>query len=345
MTASAPFPLPPGRALSAWRQDLAPYQPRRLCLAHLLLHRVECLVRAGRRRPLDAFRAALLRQLAAAMPLENLRVDRELLGRWMRELTTEGLVQSADGWRLTERGWFALESDSYTVYVEERRVFTFLDGSESGRPPSYLALAGPTLDLAPPPGWRFDAVALEECVRRPEEWKTRHCFPTEVEAILAPRAPSQPSPDAGGWQGRGTAGDWRRVILDRPEQILLVFVTDGAAASKRWLGFAVRPEDWVLQVQAPALTLGEGSEDLLPDLGGEPSPEAWRQAWGEWCQQRGLPAADADGCQVRAEEGRVLAVAPRSLISRLGGDRLDAWLLAGTGRTRVAAPLEIGIDE
>ena len=90
MTASVPFPLPPGRVLSAWRRDLASFHPRFLRIHHFLLHRVECLVRVVSRRPLDSFRAGLLRQLDASAPLDRLLVDRELLGRWLRDLSRRG---------------------------------------------------------------------------------------------------------------------------------------------------------------------------------------------------------------------------------------------------------------
>ncbi len=329
MTASVPFPLPPGRVLTAWQRDLASFHPRFLRLHHLLLHRVECLVRAVYRRPLDSFRAALLRQLDASAPLDRLLVDRELLGRLMRQLCADGLVETAGDWRLTERGRNALESHSYTAAVEERRVFTFAEGESPDRPPFFVALHAPAAPLAPGAGWRFDVSALETCIRRPEEWKTRHGFPTDVDALLAPPAPEARTP-----------ADWRRLILDRPEQILLVFVKEEGPDAPQ-LGFAVRPEDWVLQTQAPALTLGAGADELSPDPD-EPTPEAWREAWREWCRQRGLP--DADACRIEPAEDRVRAAAPRTLTGRLGGERTDAWLLAGTGRTRVAVPLEI-VDE
>ena len=210
--------------------------------------------------------------------------------------------------------------------TEERRVFTFVEGEDAGRPPLFAALHGPAAPLAPGAGWRFDASALETCIRRPDEWKTRHGFPTDVDALLAPPTPQSRTP-----------ADWRRLILDRPEQILLVFVKEEGPDARR-LGFAVRPEDWVLQTQAPALTLGTGAEELAPDAD-EPTPEAWREAWREWGRQRGLP--DADVCRIESAEDRVRVFAPRTLTERLGGERTDAWLLAGTGRTRVAAPLEI----
>ena len=320
MSAAVPFPLPPGRVLSAWRHDLAAHRPHRLRLAHLLLHRVEALVRVARRVAVEPFRAALLRQLDEAAPLERLGLDRELLGRWVRELTAEGLVEP-DGRRLTGLGRLALDAGAYTAPVEERRAFTFLDGD--GRPPCYLALHGHAAPLAPPPGWRFDAAALGECVRRPDEWKARHGFPEDVEAFLAPAE----APD-----------DWRRVILDRPEKILIVFIPSDEAGAPAWLGFAVRAEDWVLQTKAPAVTLG-GPEEALPELGGEPVPEAWRDAWRIWCRQRGLPAVDA--VRVEPADDHVRAVVPRPFREQLAGERTDTWLLAGAGRVRVAAPLEI----
>jgi len=87
------------------------------------------------------------------------------------------------------------------------------------------------------------------------------------------------------------------VILDRPEQILMVFIPSGDAAERRRLGFAVRADDWVLQTDAPALSLDEDDGDVLPALGAEPSPEMWREAWRVWCQRRGL--SDADGLSHR----------------------------------------------
>ena len=119
----------------------------------------------------------------------------------------------------------------------------------------------------------------------------------------------------------------------------MVFIPCADAAERRRLGFAVRPEDWALQTEAPALSLDEDDQDALAELGAEPSPEAWREAWRVWCQRRGL--SDADACRVEALADRVRVAAPRRLISTLGADRNEAWLLAGRGRVRVAAPTEI----
>jgi hypothetical protein len=328
MTAGVPFPIPPDRVLSSWRRALAAFQPRRLWLGQLLLHRVEALVLVARRHEVELVRLALLRQLTEAAALDHLRVDRDVLARWLHELSADGLIEPDGEGRLTEQGRQALDSGAYTASVEERRVFTFLDEGDPIRPLLFVPFQGRAVALAPPPGWRFDATILEECAGRSQEWKTRHGFPTDVEAVLGPTAPDTEA-----------ATNWRRVILDRPEQILIVFIPLDDATRPRRLGFAVRADDWVLQTDAPALSLDEDDRKALPAMGAEPSPEAWREAWRVWCQRRGL--SDADACRIEALEDRVRVVAPRGLASTLGGDRNEAWLLAGAGRTRGAAPKEI----
>lgn len=45
MTAVAPLTFPGTRALAGWWRLLAPRQPRAMWVAHLLLHRIEALVR------------------------------------------------------------------------------------------------------------------------------------------------------------------------------------------------------------------------------------------------------------------------------------------------------------
>jgi hypothetical protein len=326
MTAGPPFPIPPDRVLSSWRRALTAFQPRRLWLGQFLLHRVEALVRVARRHEVEPIRLALLRQLAEAAPLDSLRVDRDVLTRLLQELATEGLIEPDGEGRLTERGRHSLDAGAYMAAVEERRVFTFLEEGDPKRPLLFIPLQERAVALVPPPGWRFDAATLEESVGRSQEWKMRHGFPTDVEAVLQPAAAP-------------TATGWRRVILDRPEQLLMAFVVSGEPARPQRLGFAVRADDWVLQTDAPALSLDEDDQESLPALGAEPSAEAWREAWRVWCQRRGL--SDADACRIESLEDRVRVIAPRGLASTLGGDRNEAWLLAGAGRMRVAAPMEI----
>ena len=106
----------PAASSSAWRRDLAAFRPRRLWLGHLLLHRVECLVRVVPAPSAGPFRAALLRQLADAAPLDRLRrgprAARPLDARPVRPKASS---RTAGDWRLTERGRHALESDAYTA--------------------------------------------------------------------------------------------------------------------------------------------------------------------------------------------------------------------------------------
>jgi hypothetical protein len=285
------------------------------------LHRVEALVRVAQRRPLDPLRTALLGQLSAGTPVNRLGVDFHLLGLWLAAHSADGLIEPAGGgWRLTERGRAALDSGAYAASVEERRTFTFLEKEDRTRPPRFVPLQGQEAVFAPPPDWRFDPATLDACIRRPLEWKKRHGFPTDVEAVAPP-------------SGSGAApADWRRVILDRAEQITLVFVP----SADGWFGYAVRPEGWALQTTAPVLVLPR--EEAPAE---EPSMESWREAWRGWCQGRGLSAGEAEGCRMEPLEDRVRAVAPRRLAERLASERNDAWLLAGTGSVRVAAVLEI----
>jgi len=103
-------------------------------------------------------------------------VDREVLARWLHELSADGLIEAGGAGRLTERGRRVLDSGAYTAPVEERRAFTFLDEGDTNSPLFFVALQGRAVALAPPPGWRFEPATLEESVRQPPEWKTRHGF-------------------------------------------------------------------------------------------------------------------------------------------------------------------------
>jgi hypothetical protein len=172
---------------------------------------------------------------------------------------------------------------------------------------------------------------LEACVRQTPEWKARYQFPTDVEAVLPPRAEE---PDA---------TDWRRVVLDSPQQLAFVFIRP--AGGETLLGFLVQPEGWALE-REPALRLDEGWQEALPDLAEEPAMEAWRQSWQEWSHPRGLPANEVEACRLERVDHRLLVRAPPRLIERLRTTRSDAvkgesWLLAGSGRTRTAAQIEL----
>ena len=342
--------LPGSRVLLGWWRELGSLRPRRLWFAHLLLHHVEALAAVACPHPLDPLQAALLQALSlpppggcrengdlAPSPLARLGLDRQLLARLLHALTTAGLVRPAgrDRWELTDEGRQAQRAGAFVTRTRERRAFYFVNGSAVQRPPHFLALdRPPAAPLPPPEGWRFDAAVLEECVRQAPEWKRRFRFPTEVESVLGASAP-------------GAAPDWRRVILDRPEQLFLVLVQTAAeGGGPSLLGFGVREEGWVLERGAPVLALAEGVEEVFPDLAAEPPAEAWRRAWGAWCQPRGLPPDEVEACRLEQAGHRLLVHAPPRLVDRLRAARSDAvkheaWLLAAAGRIREAAQVEL----
>jgi hypothetical protein len=347
MTAATAPPWPGSRVLLGWWRELAPRQPRRLAFARLLLHRVEALVVVPGSQPLDPWQRALLRLIHARAPggdleqsLSDLILEQQVLARMLHELTADDLVnRNGTGvWRLTSAGRHALETGARATAEEERRIFFFVEHSPRQRPPHFVALrshAAATPPLAPEPAaCSFDVACLEACIRQTPQWKAQHGFPADVQALLLPRGDAPPEEN------------WRRVILDALESLALVFIqTLSVEGRPRVLGFPVRAEGWALEVE-PALTLGPGWEDVLPDLAEEPPPEAWRQAWQAWCQPRSLPPADVDACRLERVDHRLLVHAPSRLIERLRAARSDAikqeaWLLAGTGRTRLASQLEL----
>jgi hypothetical protein len=309
---------------------------------HLLLHRVEALAAVARPRALDPLRRALLRLLSATHEVspEGLGIDRQVLGQMLRGLEREGLVRPDDGWALTDGGRHALENGASAGTAPERRTFYFLDRAALQMPPHWLPLAPSVAEpFVPGEGWHFDPAALEACVGQPAAWKARYGFPADVVGLLAP-----------GPAG-GPAAEWRRVVLDRPEQLPAVLVetaAGGGAATPgpRLLGFATRAPGWVLERTAPVLELGEGWEEVFPDLAAGLPPEAWRQAWQEWCHPRGLPPGEVEACALEPA-GHLLRVrAPQRLVERLRAARSDAvkqeaWLLAGRGPGRVAAQIDL----
>lgn len=347
MTAATAPPWPGSRVLLGWWRELAPRHPRQLAFARLLLHRVEALVLVSASHPLDPWQRALLRLIHARAPggdleqtLSDLVVERPVLARMLRELTAAGLVNlNGTGiWRLTSAGRHALDTGARSTAEEERRAFFFVDHSPRQRPPHFVALR-PQAASAPPltsdsAACSFDVACLEACIRQTPQWKAHHGFPTDVQALVLPSAVTP------------TEEGWRRVILDSLESLPLVLIHMLSSEGRPVvLGFPVRAEGWALETE-PALTLGPGWEEALPDLAEEPPPEAWRQAWQAWCQPRSLPPADVDACRLERVDHRLFVHAPLRLIDRLRAARSDAtkqeaWLLAGTGRIRLAAQLEL----
>jgi hypothetical protein len=314
----------------------------------LLLHRVEALVQVARTRSLDPWHQALLGLVSTRAPcggdlessFADLHMDRQILSRFVRELTDVGLLylNGTGAWNLTAAGRQALQTGSLAVAAEERRTFFFVDNAPSHRPPHFLPLRraghgvpGPAPDVAE---GAFDLHDLEACIRQTSQWKTRYHFPADVEALLPPCPEDSP------------AANWRHVVLDSLEQRALVFIrTQGASGEPILLAFPVRAESGALEPE-PALPLAGSWQEALPVLSEEPPPDAWRQAWKDWCHPRGLSSGDVDACRLERVDYRLRVHAPHRLIERLRAARSDAikqeaWLLAGAGRTRTAAQLEL----
>ena len=358
---------PGSRVLLGWWRELADRKPQQVQLAHLLVHRVEALVLVRRPRLLDRWQRALLGLAGTHVShggelissLTPLQMDPQVLGQLVRELTDSGLLhRNGSGlWQMTPAGLHALETGAVPVAAEERRMFTFVDNSALGRPPHFLPLQLGPAQLAEPTspetaGCSFEASFLEACIGQTPQWKARFRFPTDVESLLPPRPDESP------------AANWRHVILDAVEHRLVVFIhtaqpvgqvsrlseTVGQAsrlssAASRLLAFSVRPEGWVREPE-PLLALEEGWEEALPDLATEPTPAMWRQAWQTWSHPRSLPQAEVAACRLERADHRLLVYAPPRLIDRLRAARSDAvkqeaWLLAGEGRTRLAAQIEL----
>jgi hypothetical protein len=339
---------PGSRVLLGWWRGLAQRKPQQVRLSRLLIHRVEALVRVRKHYPLDRWQRALLGLAGARVPysgellncLSDLHLDSQILGQLVRELTENGLLhRNGTGlWQMTSAGRQALQTGAVSVTAQERRTFVFVDNSALGRPPHFLPLElGPVrLARAASPeaaGFPFETAFLEACLQQTPEWKKRFRFPTDVEAVLLPQNHEMP------------AANWRHVLLDAVEQRLFVFIHLQESSAPLVQGFAVNPEGWALDAE-PLLTLAEGWEEALPDLATEPSSPMWQQAWQNWAHPRGLPPAEVEACRLERVAHRLLVYAPPRLIDRLRAARSDAikqeaWLLAGEGRTRTAAQIEL----
>src|SRR5262249_11432399 len=139
---------------------------------------------------------------------------------------------------------------------------------------------------------------------------------------------------------------WQRVVVDRPEHLVLALVAvSGEGEAGELQGYVVEPRGWALHGAPPALWMGPGWPETFPELAEGPPPEAWRGAWRAWCQGHGVPPGEAEGCSLDREGVRLRVEAPRELMRRLraaNGEAPpeDVWLLAGEGAVRSAARVE-----
>jgi hypothetical protein len=344
MIAAAPLTFPGGRAVAGWWRELLPFHTRALWIAHLLLHRIEALVRTTQPRALDPFLVPVLEGLAQAGSLsvegldQRLHLGRQFVGQLLRGLQREGLAASdPDGrWTLTEAGRAAPRQGEYTAECHERATFYFVESSYPDRPPSFLSL-GPASRPSWPAGsaCNFDVAQLEACVRRPADWKTRRAFPDAIAEVLG----SQP--------GRDVVPDWRRTIVDYPERLSAVLIlAPSETGQDRCLAFEFQQQGWHLQAESPVFALDAEWSDVLPELAEEVPVESWRQSWQAWLQSRGLVNVDVESCRFEPGGLRLgIALAP-GLMDRLRAVVRpavleDIWLLAGEGRFRAAAHVEL----
>ena len=349
MTPASPLVFPPSRTLAGWWKQLAPLQPRMLWVGHLLLHRIEALVALHLLSHLDPLWLFFLRAVAltGGSSLEDLdqrlHLGLPLLRQLAGHLDSAKLIRpmEAGTWSLTSLGQQALEQGSYTRVSHERRAFYFVENEQPVRPPHFLNFPSGSPMLAWPgnDGWRFEPTHLQTCIARPAEWKQRFGFPLEVQEILS-----------GAEVGDSAAlasQTWQRIILDRPERLVVAFlVVSSEQRKERSLGFAVQLDGWILQMAEPAFVVETDWQEVFPELATDLPLDQWNQAWRAWCQPRGLPAAEVEACALEPRGCRLRVTAPPRLIERLRAARSDvfkgdAWLLAGTGRFRAAAQVEL----
>jgi hypothetical protein len=346
MTAAPALVFPGGRTLAGWWKQLVSYAPRALWVGHLLLHRVEALVAVHKPFRVDPLPGFVLRAVSAGASLEELddrlHLGRPLIRQILQQLESEKLLERAAAvrWSLTSLGRQALEHGQYPRGSHERRSFSFVESEQPGQEPRFLHLLNhPSLSPWPAAeGWRFDVGLLTACLRQTPAWKQQHNFPLEVDAVLTAADTGDPS---------ATIPPWQRVILDRPEHLAAALILAPVGAGhERLLGFAVQQEGWGLQAREPVFTLNGDWRETFPDLTAEPAAELWRQAWRAWCQPRNLPPAEAEACVLERQDYHLRVTAPARLVERLRAARSDvfkeeAWLLAGSGRLRSAARIEL----
>jgi hypothetical protein len=190
-------------------------------------------------------------------------------------------------------------------------------------------------------GVEFDAQILQDCLNQPEEWKRHHNFPLDVQEVLVLE------PELAEGQGPAQPPSWERVMVDRPERLLVVLLQcQGPEGRSQLRGFAVRQEGWLLQSSDPLFVLGPAWQEIFSELTAEPPLEAWRQAWRAWCEPRGIPSSEVNACSLEHQGERLLIVAPAPLLERLRITRSDAlkgesWLLVGEGAIRSAVKIEL----
>jgi hypothetical protein len=349
MSGAAALAFPGSRTLASWWRQLAPYQPLRLWVGHLIVHRVEALALVRKPQTVDALNGLLLGALDLAQKRgrrdgqdlvgdvdAQLGLGRSLVVQALRRLEADGLVANgAAGWSLTPRGQEARHGQ-YAAWLWERRTFCFAEREDrAGHAAAllhFLSLHPLTAAWSPSEAKAFDPGCLRDAARRSDEWKTRFGFPPDVADIVTD--PRDPPPAA---SHLIPPYEWQCVPVDRPARGLVVLSEDAGGSL---LGFAARQQGWHLSAEAPIFRIAAGRE-VFPTLP-EPTREQGQAACRAWGQQKGLGDATGGAVEVDPAHGRMLLKSvdlPEAVRKELR--KGETWLLIGEGLLRAAVRLEL----
>jgi hypothetical protein len=348
MTAAPALAFPASKALAGWWRHLAPYKPSSIWIAHLVLHRVEAPVIAQQPSPVDSLGLFVLKAVAvtpgatASTIAELLDLPAGFVRQVLNNLAADHLVyENPDSsWAATASGAEAIEHGIYTRAEFQRRPFYFVE-TEQAAPPQYLHLLNhPAMtDWHAHDAWRFDVNVLHNCLAEPVQWKTQRRFPDDVLRVAALVCAETSRPAA--------RADWQSIILDQPRHLLALLMTVGQHSNaQELLGFAIQQESLALKHDTPAFQLSAPWQQVFPALAQDPSLDQWRQAWHDWCRPRGLLLPEGENCPLERRGFKLRATLSNHLISKLRDIHSevlhgDTWLLAGSGRTRAAATVQI----
>jgi hypothetical protein len=334
--------FPGSKTLAGWWRQLLPSQPCALAVGYGFLHRVEAPIIALNEEPVDPLTNIVLQAFAlecnGSVRLselhDRLRLPAAVVQRIVVGMQSDGLLDQATPgqWQLTETARHALEHGSVPVRGPRRRVFPFLERMDAvGQrvaPPAYVPIAEcVTSPWTVNGSHQFDIAELRDCIDKPAAWKQAGAFPLDVDAM----------PDAGALEA------WQRVVVDRPERVMLVLLQVNTATGREVHGYAVKVEGWTLHDRAPVLRLPAPAEAIWP---AEPPTPVWQEAWRSWCKQRQLPANEIDACSVAYHPPRFEVQAPARLVQRLQAAKSDlskgeTWILVGDGYVRHAVQLQV----
>ena len=361
MTLVSSLAFPGSKTLAGWWRQLASHQPRAFGVGYLFLHRVEAAVLAEKPRQFDPLVLLLLqaldRECSSADATDagrrdllsrleaRLCLNRQVLFQMLRSLEIEELAHGRSGaWNLTDKGKRALAHGEYPVKAVDRRAFHFLErwdvSGERAPPPHFVSLRGDAGQAWTAEDCPFDVALVQDCVQRSTEWKTRFGFPLEIQRALGPSSPVTE-------EGTAEPDAWQRVIVDRPERYLAVWVlVPGPSEQSCLLAFAARQDGWALNSSEPLMRIADGWQDVLPSLCAAPAAESLRRAWTAWAHSRGLTDADADAAGLSLLGHCLEVQTPPSALERLKKAKSDVfkgdtWLLIGDGLIRTAVVLRL----